>query len=687
MKPLLLLPLLGCLATIASCHPHVRWCVTSLQEKAKCDALSGVAPVFTCVQRSVTKDCLTAIQAGEADAITLDGGDIFTAGLDGINLRPIIAEQYGTSAETCYYAVAVVKRDSGFKFSDLRGKKSCHTGLGKSAGWNIPIGTLLNKDLITWAGIDDRSLEDAVAEFFLSSCAPGATNPKLCELCKVNCAKDDSNPYYNYHGAFQCLKEGAGEVAFVKHLTVPDAERSDYELLCTDDTRKPMDQYEKCNLAKVPSHAVVTRIDDQEMAELIWKSLDSAKALGFDLFSSGTYNGKNLMFKDSTTKLLQLPQKMDRIMYLGPKYLDSIETIKKGKTPSTTSDNVKWCVVGDTAMCDEWSSNSLSTAETKFDCIRGLSPEDCLKKIMFKEADAVAVDGGHVYTAGKCGLVPAMVEQYNADQCVASAAIASSYYAVAVVKKGTVKTWSDLKGKKSCHTGIGKSAGWNIPMGRIYEETKNCDFSTYFSSSCAPGALDPTSSLCALCVGDENSMSKCEASPRERYYSYAGAFRCLAEGSGDVAFVKHTTVGENTDGKGPAWAKDLPSGPLQSSDYELICPGLGKVPVPVTDFVKCNLAQVPAHAVVTRSEMRTKIVDFLKQQQDNFGPSSSSDAFTIFGPDSIFKSSTKCLQEIPPGDDYEKFLGPEYMTVMSSLRTCKESDLEQLCTYNMCQNN
>ncbi|XP_062260252.1 transferrin-a [Platichthys flesus] len=681
MKPLLLLSLLGCLATIASCITSVKWCVTSGQEKAKCDALSAVAPVFSCVQRSGTRDCLTAIKAGEADAITLDGGDIYTAGLDDLMLHPIIAEQYGTSAETCYYAVAVVKKGTEFKLGDLRGKKTCHTGVGKSAGWNIPIGTLLDKGYITWGGSDDGSLEDAVAGFFQSSCAPGATSPKLCELCRGNCEKSDSNPYYNYHGAFQCLKDGTGEVAFVKHLTVPVEERSDYELLCTDDTRKPLDQYEICNLAKVPGHAVVTRSDDKELGDFIWKSLDSVK--GFDLFSSGPYGGKNLMFKDSTTRLMPLPPNVDYTMYLGPKYLDSVRSIKRVRTPSTTTDTIKWCVVGDSeeAKCDRWRSDSFLLDSTKFDCIKGISSEDCLKKIMHKEADAVAVDGGQVYTAGKCGLVPAMVEQYDEGQCGTGGVPGSSYYAVAVVKQGSVRTWSDLKGKRSCHTGLGRTAGWNVPMGLIYRETQDCDFSAYFSSSCAPGA-EPSSSLCAQCIGDSNSLSKCKPSAEERYYGYAGAFRCLAEGSGDVAFVKHTIVGENTDGHGPDWAQRL-----KSSEYELICPGKG--PVPVSDFLGCHLAKVPAHAVVTRPEIRTKVVSFLKHQQTNFGSSTSADKFQMFGTEygsnHLFKSSTKCLKET--GQDYATFLGEEYMAVMSSLRTCKEStsDLEQLCTYNLCQ--
>lgn len=40
---------------------------------------------------------LILFQDGDADAITLDGGDIFRAGLAPYNLHPIIAEDYGAS--------------------------------------------------------------------------------------------------------------------------------------------------------------------------------------------------------------------------------------------------------------------------------------------------------------------------------------------------------------------------------------------------------------------------------------------------------------------------------------------------------------------------------------------------------------------------------------------------------------
>ena len=49
-------------------------------------------------------------------------------------LMPIVSEKYGLQ-EASYYAVAVVKAGAGINdIRDLRGKKSCHTGIDKTAG-------------------------------------------------------------------------------------------------------------------------------------------------------------------------------------------------------------------------------------------------------------------------------------------------------------------------------------------------------------------------------------------------------------------------------------------------------------------------------------------------------------------------------------------------------------------------
>ncbi|KAF3699356.1 Serotransferrin Precursor [Channa argus] len=688
MKSLLPVALLGCLAAVfAAPAEKVRWCLKSDQEFLKCSHLAAKSTVFSCVKRESTIDCIVAIKAGEADAITLDGGDIYTAGLTNYDLYPIIAEDYGESSDTCYFAVAVVKKGTGFGIKQLAGKKSCHTGLGKSAGWNIPIGNLVSMEILPWQGIEDKPLEEAVGEFFSASCVPGAmTGSKLCQLCRGDCSRSQKEPYYGYSGAFQCLADDAGEVAFVKHLTVPDSEAGKYELLCKDDTRKAISEYKDCYWAKVPAHAVVTRKDPQ-LAELIWTSLETVQ--GFDLFSSEGYTAKDLIFKDTTKKLVKLPANTDTFLYLGAEYMSIIRSLKKEPILATSSKDIKWCAVGhaETAKCDQWSINSVGDGTTSsIECQRAETVEECLKKIMRKEADAVAVDGGQVYTAGKCGLVPAMVEQYDESQCSSTGASASSYFAVAVVKKGSGVTWDNLRGKRSCHTGVGRTAGWNIPMGHIHQITKDCDFTKFFSSGCAPGS-DPSSPFCSQCAGSGKAVgdeAKCKASADEKYYGYAGAFRCLVDGAGDVAFVKHTTVSENSDGAGPEWARGLSSG-----DYELICPGKG--PVEVSAFASCNLAAVPAHAVVTRPESRQEVVRILKEQQSKFGATVADATFRMFqsegGKNLLFKDSTKCLQETKAEETFAQFLGTDYMTAMNSLRQCSATtpDLELSCTFHSCQ--
>ncbi|XP_033973731.1 serotransferrin-like [Trematomus bernacchii] len=687
MQTLLLVALLGSLAAVfAAPAAKVKWCVKSEKELEKCVALAAIAPAFTCVTKSNTIECIMAIKAGEADAITLDGGDIYTAGLNNYNLEPIIAEDYGTSSETCYYAVAVVKKGTTFGIKGLQGKKSCHTGVGKSAGWNIPVGTLVSMNLIQWSGVEDTSVEDAVSNFFSASCAPGsARGSKLCELCRGDCSWSHNEPYYGYAGAFQCLKDGAGDVAFVKHLTVPDSEKQDYELLCKDDTRAPIDDYRTCHLARAPAHAVVSRKDAQ-LADLIWNSLNSTQ--DFQLFSSENYApSKNLMFKDSTVRLVRLPANTDSFLYLGAEYMSIVRSLQK-EPASSASSAIKWCAVGhaETTKCDMWSTNSLGDGSTAIECQNATTVEECVKKIMRKEADAMAVDGGQVYTAGKCGLVPAMVEQYSADFCSNPGGTAS-YYAVAVVKKSSGLTWDTLKSHRSCHTGLGRTAGWNIPMGQIHKQTQDCDFTKFFSSGCAPGS-DPSSPFCSQCAGSGKTVgdeSKCSASAEEQYNGYAGAFRCLVEDAGEVAFIKHTIVPENSNGNGPAWASGV-----NADDYQLICPGQA-APVEISEYAKCNLAAVPAHAVVTRPETHSEVVRFLLEQQAKFGSSVSDAPFRMFqsgsGKNLLFKDSTKCLQTIPAGTSFETFLGAEYMTAMNYLRQCGETtpDLEKSCTFHSCQ--
>lgn len=55
-----------------------------------------------------------------------------------------------------------------------------------------------------------------------------------------------------------------------------ESEKDNYELLCKDNTRAPIDSYKSCYLGRAPAHAVVSR-NDPQLAELIWNSLDSVQ--------------------------------------------------------------------------------------------------------------------------------------------------------------------------------------------------------------------------------------------------------------------------------------------------------------------------------------------------------------------------------------------------------------------------
>uniref|UniRef100_A0A8D0YK12 Transferrin-like domain-containing protein n=2 Tax=Sus scrofa TaxID=9823 RepID=A0A8D0YK12_PIG len=678
----------------------VRWCTVSSQEASKCSSfrhnMKKILPVegphVSCVKRTSYLECIRAILANEADAVTIDGGLVFEAGLAPYNLKPVVAEFYGSKddPQTHYYAVAVVKKGSDFQLSQLRGKKSCHTGLGWSAGWNIPMGILLPPD----------SGEEAAAKFFSSSCVPCADRmafPKMCQLCAgkgvEKCACSNHERYFGYSGAFKCLQEDVGDVAFVRHVTVfenlPDkADRDQYELLCKDNTRRPVDDYENCYLAQVPSHAVVARsVDGKE--DLIWELLNQAqenfgkdKSAEFQLFSSS--HGKDLLFTDACLGFLRVPPKMDAKLYLGYEYFAAIQHLRRVQGTEEPQ-RVMWCAVGqhERTKCDSWSVLSGGI----LNCNSEDTMEDCIAAIAKGEADAMSLDGGFLYTAGKCGLVPVLAENYLSQdgkerfgsKCVNTPV--EGYYVVAVVKKSDADlTWNSLRGKKSCHTAVGTSAGWIIPMGFIYNQTGSCKLDEFFSQSCAPGS-DPESRLCALCSGSISGQPAhtCAPNSHEGYHGFSGALRCLVE-KGDVAFVKHPTVLQNTDGRNPeAWAKDL-----KQEDFQLLCPdGTRK---PVTEAQSCHLAAVPSHAVVSRKDKADFVRRMLFNQQELFGRNGFEymmfQLFKSSTEDLLFSDDTECLANLQDKITYQKYLGPEYLQAIANVRQCFPSELLDACTFH-----
>ena len=63
-----------------------------------------------------------------------------------------------------------------------------------------------------------------------------------------------------------------------------------------------------------------------------------------------------------------------------------------------------------------------------------------------------------------------------------------------------------------------------------------------------------------------------------------------------MAFVKHTTVRENTDGRNIAeWARNR-----RSDDYELLCNDGTRADI--DSWADCNMGEVPSNAIVTASK-------------------------------------------------------------------------------------
>lgn len=216
--------------------------------------------------------------------------------------------------------------------------------------------------------------------------------------------------------------------------------------------------------------------------------------------------------------------------------------------------------------------------------------------------------------------------------------------------------------------------------------------SEFFQKSCVPGAMSgeynqgwKQNNLCDLCHG--TSAKVCQRDHTEDFYGYTGAYRCLVEGGGHIAFIKHTTVLEIADGNNKmTWARNL-----LSDDYELLCRDGSRKPI--TEYVDCNLGVVPGNAMVTRPSNETIIgyyISLFLYAQQFYGSKNSEELykFQMFRSefpynDVIFQDAAQQLVPIPPEQqNYYEYLGYDFLhakkAIDCSLASVRKSSVSML---------
>ena len=543
----------------------------------------------------------------------MGAADIYTA-YKTYGQVPLVLEDYGDGAGLEYYSVAVVKSEfceGNPTLADLQGMRSCHTGYRKTAGWVVPVGVLVESGVMPVVEVNGVQNDAAsVAAFFSETCAPrvvsdgpadgGEKWDELCTGCAGDCSETD--PFYDYAGSLKCLADGAGDVAFTKQDTaLTDPDKDNYRLLCPNGGCAAVDDFASCNLARVPSHAVIasSELASGPLGPAIAEALVAAAGTpGFLESTTSIDDVENVVFAEGTTGLEAFTGSVEDD-YFGQAILQSYQGGEQLTAGASNGDIVRICVPappsgpGFVSTCTS-NMAAANTANVTFSCVLGESPDACMQMIDAGEAEITSFGAADIYAAYKTyGQVPLVLEDYGDGAGL-------EYYSVAVVKSEFCEgnpTLADLQGMRSCHTGYRKTAGWVVPVGVLVEsgvmpvvevngvQNDAASVAAFFSETCAPRVVsdgpadggEKWDELCTGCAGD--------CSETDPFYDYAGSLKCLADGAGDVAFTKQDTALTDPD-------KD---------NYRLLCPNGGCAAV--DDFASCNLARVPSHAVIASSEL------------------------------------------------------------------------------------
>ncbi|CAG9801353.1 unnamed protein product [Chironomus riparius] len=433
--------------------PTYKICVPALILPA-CNELmtkrSEIASI-ECVAGRDRVDCLDIVERRGADFMAVDPEDLYLAFKkknEDFAVFSDIRTKEEIEAEFRYEGIILIKKNSGINsLSDLRGKKSCHTGYGRNVGYKIPI-TKLKRHEIFKVDADvnlspvERELK-ALSELFPQSCLAGKysdnneVNEKLkksysnlCALCENPTRCDYPDKFSGYDGAIKCLVENGGDVAFTKviyvrkyfglpighateSLTEAQANPNDYEYLCEDATKVPITE-RACTWAQRPWQAYMGNGDiTNKHLDMLQSRL---KVFYEDAKSTDhmTY-AKQMMVNEKNTVVPK-----DNVILPGDhlskaQYTDVIE--RQLLDGNSNDEKIKLCVSSNVAMrkCQAMSDVSYSRdIRPTFECILK-DNEKCIESLSEGNADAVVVQSKTFEMHNLSNLKAILYEQLDDD--------------------------------------------------------------------------------------------------------------------------------------------------------------------------------------------------------------------------------------------------------------------------------
>ncbi|XVE68930.1 hypothetical protein DITRI_Ditri09bG0109500 [Diplodiscus trichospermus] len=290
----------------------VRWC-TLRQDYDDCQLLVSVLDqsnnyTWNCIEKDTTQQCLESIKRGEADLINLEAGLAYTAFMN-YSMKAIANEIYCDHAKT-YQAVAIVhakacKDNKRITLADFEGHKSCHAGYSTAAGWNYPINHI--KELLEDGSMSDHEIATG---FFSKICAPsGFEGSGICSGCgNENGSCHLNSVYLGDSGAFRCMVEELGDIAFVKADTLSlysmegplnqswsSESVRDFMYLCPDGGCREINGYPgSCSFGTIPANVIMASnsLPNQKRL-LILQALTNATLV--EALRAGKYGASSLL--------------------------------------------------------------------------------------------------------------------------------------------------------------------------------------------------------------------------------------------------------------------------------------------------------------------------------------------------------------------------------------------------------